>query len=87
MLRLRFVSKATAVSSGAKRARKKFLRYFPGGFRDATYLEWEREYKWETHERWEEALGRENSGGSCERANTRRSRRARCGQSSGRGIA
>ena len=31
---------------------------FPGGFVDETYVEWERGYKWETHERWEEALGR-----------------------------
>ena len=44
--------------SGAKRARRKFLHYFPDGFRDETYLEWERGYKWETHERWEEALNR-----------------------------
>ena len=44
------------VASGPLRARKKFLRYFPGGFRDETYLEWERDYKWETHERWEEVL-------------------------------
>ncbi len=44
--------------SGAQRARKKFLRYFPKGFRDETYLEWEREYKCETHARWEEALNR-----------------------------
>ena len=52
------MSRATAISSGAKRARRKFLRFFPGGFRDPTYLEWEREYKWETHERWEAALER-----------------------------
>jgi hypothetical protein len=45
--------------SGAQRARRKFLRYFPGGFRDQTYMEWERSYKWETHRRWEEALGRD----------------------------
>lgn len=38
--------------------RKKFLRFFPRGFRDETYLAWEREYKVETHERWEEALNR-----------------------------
>jgi hypothetical protein len=38
------------------RCRRKFLRQFPGGFRDPTYLEWERDYKWETHLRWEEAL-------------------------------
>lgn len=45
-------------ASGPLRARKKFLRYFPGGFRDETYLEWERDYKWETHERWDEVLSR-----------------------------
>jgi hypothetical protein len=44
---------------GPARARRKFLRYFPGGFRDETYIEWEREYKWATHERWKEALNRE----------------------------
>ena len=51
----RFVRRA----SPAQRARRKFLGYFPRGFRDATYLEWERDYKWETHERWEEALHRD----------------------------
>jgi hypothetical protein len=45
-------------SAAARRCRRKFLRIFPGGFRDETYLEWEREYKWEVHRRWEEALGR-----------------------------
>lgn len=45
-------------SAGAERCRQKFLRFFPGGFRDETYIAWEREYKWETHERWEEALAR-----------------------------
>ncbi len=39
------------------RARKKFLRYFPRGFQDETYLDWERGYKWTAHERWMEALG------------------------------
>nr|MBA2744034.1 hypothetical protein [Chthoniobacterales bacterium] len=39
--------------------RKKFLRYFPHGFGDQTYIDWERSYKWETHERWEEALNRD----------------------------
>lgn len=42
----------------ARRCRRKFLRFFPGGFNDPTYLEWEREYKWQTHERWHEALGK-----------------------------
>ena len=52
-------SGATELSAGALRCRRKFLRLFPGGFRDETYVSWEREYKWETHERWEERLGRE----------------------------
>jgi hypothetical protein len=45
--------------AGAVRCRRKFLRQFPGGFRDPTYLEWERDYKWETHLRWQEALPRD----------------------------
>jgi hypothetical protein len=45
-------------SPGPARCRRKFLRIFPRGFRDEDYLELERDYKWETHERWNEALGR-----------------------------
>jgi hypothetical protein len=45
-------------SLGARRCRRKFLQAFPGGFRDETYLDWERDYKWEAHEQWEAALGR-----------------------------
>lgn len=44
--------------SGRERCRRKFLRFFPGGFEDETYLDWERDYKWEAHERWESTLGR-----------------------------
>jgi hypothetical protein len=44
---------------GAEKCRRKFLRAFPGGFRDATYLEWERDYKVEAHQRWEAALPQE----------------------------
>ena len=36
----------------AQRCRRKFLRYFPDGFRDETYIDWERGYKWTAHERW-----------------------------------
>lgn len=43
-------------SRAALQCRRKFLRFFPGGFRDETYIDWEREYKWEAHERWAEAL-------------------------------
>src|SRR3982750_3870842 len=45
-------------STGARRCRRKFLRFFPDGFRDETYLEWERNYKWNAHEQWEEQLNR-----------------------------
>ena len=38
------------------RARRKFLRKFPGGFRDETYLAWERDYKWEAHQEWMDGL-------------------------------
>src|SRR4051812_20728358 len=41
-----------------QRCRRKFLEYFPAGFRDPDYLELERGYKVETHERWDEVLGR-----------------------------
>jgi len=44
--------------SGAAACRRKFLRFFSKGFRDETYLAWERDYKCETHHRWEEALNR-----------------------------
>ena len=40
----------------AGRCRRKFLRYFPGAFRDETYFDWERGYKQKAHERWKELL-------------------------------
>jgi hypothetical protein len=43
-----------------ERARARFLRKFPGGFRDETYLAWERDYKWEAHQEWQESLGERN---------------------------
>jgi hypothetical protein len=43
--------------SPAARCRRKFLRFFPHGFRDETYLDWERSYKWTAHEQWTESLG------------------------------
>ena len=38
------------------RARRKFLRAFPGGFRDETYVDWERDYKWSAHLRWQDSM-------------------------------
>jgi hypothetical protein len=46
-------------AEAAERCRRKFLRHFPGGFHGEKYLDWERDYKWEAHERWEEALNKE----------------------------
>ncbi|MDP9114097.1 MAG: hypothetical protein M3O20_10505 [Acidobacteriota bacterium] len=43
--------------AGAASCRRKFLRIFPGGFYDETYLAWERDYKWSAHVRWQDALG------------------------------
>ena len=46
----------TATQKSAFRCRRKFLRFFPGGFADETYIDWERGYKWEAHQRWMAAL-------------------------------
>ena len=43
---------------GAAACRRKFLRFFPGGFHDETYLDWERNYKWKAHQQWSLLLGR-----------------------------
>lgn len=45
-------------SAGPLRCRRKFLRFFPEGFRDETYVDWERGYKWEAHEQWNALLDR-----------------------------
>ncbi len=39
-----------------EKAQRKFLRIFPGGFRDENYLAWERNYKWEAHLEWSKHL-------------------------------
>jgi hypothetical protein len=38
------------------RCRRRFLRFFPNGFSDERYLEWERDYKAEAHARWTATL-------------------------------
>jgi hypothetical protein len=45
------------MSAAALRCRRKFLRFFPKGFRDETYIDWERDYKRQAHERWTALLG------------------------------
>jgi hypothetical protein len=52
------VSPSSRSSSGPLRCRRKVLRFFPGGFADEKYFDWERGYKQEAHERWMEGLDR-----------------------------
>jgi hypothetical protein len=47
---------AAPLSAGARRSRAKFRRYFRQGFHDPLYIDWERDYKWEAHRRWEAEL-------------------------------
>lgn len=44
-------------SPAVMKSRRKFLRFFSDGFRDETYLDWERNYKWNAHLQWNELLG------------------------------
>ena len=46
------------LTPGARRCREHFLAFFPGGFRDETYVETERAYKWGAHREWVELLNR-----------------------------
>jgi len=50
--------KTGSLTPAAARCRRKFLRFFPDGYADETYIDWEREYKWLAHERWMEQLDR-----------------------------
>ncbi len=45
-------------SAEAVACRRKFLRFFPKGFADGKYFDWERGYKWRAHEKWKENLNR-----------------------------
>jgi hypothetical protein len=46
-----------ARDSRARRARRRFLEFFPDGFRDETYVDTERSYKWNAHREWIDAFG------------------------------
>ena len=51
-------SAATPKRSRIGHCKRKFLRFFPEGFRDETYMNWERGYKWRAHQEWEAVLNR-----------------------------
>ncbi len=42
--------------SQAAACRRKFLKFFRGGFQSPKYAAWERDYKWEAHEEWQRQL-------------------------------
>jgi hypothetical protein len=42
----------------ARRCRDRFLAFYPDGFRDEDYVAAERQYKWDAHLRWRDALDR-----------------------------
>jgi hypothetical protein len=46
------------MTAAAERCRRRFLRFFPNGFADETYREWERNYKVDAHNRWQAELNR-----------------------------
>ena len=49
--------RAPELDKKARESRREFLRHFPDGFRDETYIAWERDYKVRAHEAWERELG------------------------------
>src|SRR5512138_155903 len=55
-----FLTHETQTRKKAQKSRKKFLKFFPKGFNDDTYLAWERDYKWEAHKQWSELLNPPN---------------------------
>jgi hypothetical protein len=52
------LSAAIPTRSRIGHCKRKFLRFFPEGFRDETYMDWERGYKWRAHQEWEAVLNR-----------------------------
>jgi hypothetical protein len=46
------------MTDAVQKCRRRFLRFFPGGFTDETYLEWERNYKASAAREWRDALSR-----------------------------
>jgi hypothetical protein len=50
-----------ATGARASQARRRFLAFFPEGFRDETYVETERLPKWTAHRQWVKSLGRARS--------------------------
>lgn len=58
-VKARYRSNRTSVSS-IERCWRWFTHFFPRGFRDPKYLEWERGYKMQASEQWQESLSKSN---------------------------
>lgn len=54
------IARENKLSAKAETCRRRFLRFFPEGFQDAKYFDWERGYKQAAHEQWKENLNRKN---------------------------
>jgi len=50
--------KTGTLTASKQRCLKKFLYYFPGGYENKKYIDWEREYKWNAHLAWIENLNK-----------------------------
>jgi hypothetical protein len=57
-----FVTGMPKKAPGPERCRRKFLKFFPDGFSDETYIDGERDYKEEAHNRWKEMLSERELG-------------------------
>ncbi|HET9440543.1 MAG TPA: hypothetical protein VFO52_10245 [Longimicrobiales bacterium] len=55
---MKATTKKDPVARQRARCRKHFLHYFPDGYRDETYIDWERAYKWAAHEEWQAQLNK-----------------------------
>ncbi|MFL6375328.1 MAG: hypothetical protein ACJ73D_11730, partial [Pyrinomonadaceae bacterium] len=53
-----FRTKLTKPIEPIDRAKRRFLRFFPKGFRDPKYFAWERGYKWDAHLGFKEVLNK-----------------------------
>ncbi|HYE72007.1 MAG TPA: hypothetical protein VEF04_01700 [Blastocatellia bacterium] len=49
---------AKANAGLATRCKRKFLRFFPKGYADPKYYDWERGYKWNAHLAWQQELSK-----------------------------
>jgi hypothetical protein len=58
--RKRILAAKSQLSRMALRARRKFLRIFPNGFRDHDYIDLERVYKWNAHLAWQGVLDKKS---------------------------